>query len=104
MNKVILVMLFVLLLHCLCFSQTQCKSEEELNKDILACKESGLSYETFVGEDGCKFVKCVVLPQPTVAQPGTSNCPSDDQLNKDIASCKAKGAYYDIVLMILVVK
>lgn len=99
MNKVILVMLFVLLFALpFVFSQTQCKSDDELAKDMSACKESGLSYETFAGDDGCKFVKCVAISTPTIAQPGTtSNCPSAEQLNADIASCKAKGAYYDIV-------
>lgn len=70
-------------------TSSACRTTEELNSDITACKKSGMSYVVEVGSDGCKFVKCAALTttSETPTMKKTSECPNSAELEKMIGAC-----------------
>jgi len=69
-------------------TQTLCKEEAELWKDMDSCKQQGMSYEVYIDQNRCKQIRCIERQQ-------TRECPSEKELESNIQACKRKNLDYE---------
>ncbi|MBU2561551.1 MAG: hypothetical protein KKD17_04585 [Nanoarchaeota archaeon] len=71
-----------------------CKSTEQLNREMEACKSQGMAYTTYVGQDSCKGVACVkdtdTCPSDAEVMRMSANCPENYGLTTDQNGCKIR--------------
>jgi len=68
-------------------TKTSCPTDEEIKKEVAACKEIDGKATVETDKMGCQYTKCNVVTPTT--------CPSEEKLNAWISECKDKGLTYD---------